>query len=296
MSILCPFCLSESTALPRCPACHAPLPNTQTEGSLKLPGWRTRVQLRQDISGTWLQCEKDAVRGLAFWAPAAAPSRDASAMPGKTWGLAPLEQGLHEGREFRIWPWPEATLPSVAPMDPKAAYALWSELAGAGAFAHYREILPWEIVRLEGKWKVLIGREPASIAGLSAGGGLPPAGSIFAPERLTGNPPTEKSAVFIGAAWFLFLVTGRYPVGMPTPISWKKTNLEVLDVVVFDALRAEPGRRPSAEDFGARLEQAVSGPGMARWVGTGLMWAAGAAFLLAWAGGVLWAISVFELL
>jgi hypothetical protein len=85
-------------------------------------------------------------------------------------------------------------------------------------------------------------------------------------------------------------------VGLPTPISWRKTNLEALDMVVFDALRAEPAGRPSMQDFAARLGEAVSGPGMARWVGTGLMWAAGAAFLVAWAGGVLWAISVFELL
>ena len=287
MSIFCPFCLSESTALPRCPACHSTLPNTQTPGALHLPAWRTRASLRHDATGVWLACEKDAQPGIAWVGPQDVPVREA-VVPEKPWSVLPLEQGVHEGRPFCVWPWPQDTLPAVAPLDAAAGFELWSGLAEQGAFAQYREIFPWELVRIDGTWRILSGRKAVA--------GLPLPGTMFAPERLLATAPTEKSAVFLSAAWFLFIVTGSYPVGLPTPISWKKTNLEKLDVVVFDALRTEPARRPTQEDFTARLAENVVGGGVLRWLGNGLLYAAGAAFLVVWAGGVLWAISVFDLL
>mgnify|MGYP000879946464 CR=1 FL=1 len=54
MSLICPSCLSESTALPRCPACHASLPNTQEPGDWRPPGWTARARLRSDAGGVWL--------------------------------------------------------------------------------------------------------------------------------------------------------------------------------------------------------------------------------------------------
>jgi len=300
MSVFCPFCLSESTALPRCPSCHGALPNTQTPGEISLPGWQTRAQLRHDASGTWLLCGKDTLKGLAWVSD---PGRENAgrenagrensgsgnaAVPEKAWSLSPLEQGRHEGRSYCIWPWPEVTLPAEAPLDPKAGFALWSSLQEVGAFAHYKEVFPWEIARFDGRWSILSGR--------GAVHGLPAPGTIFAPERLLGTAPTEKSAVFVAAAWFLFIVSGSYPIGLPTPISWRKTNLEKLDVVVFEALRAESARRPSLEDFTSRLAENVCGRSVVQWMTSGLLYAAGAAFLVAWAGGVLWAISVFDLL
>lgn len=304
MSIFCPFCLSESTALPRCPACHAALPNTQTHGEFALPGWRTRALLRDDSSGVWLLCEQDTLKGFAWVSPPDQSHENAgrqnagpeiAAVAEKAWSVKPLEQGVHQGHAFAVWPMPEVTLPAVAPLDPKAGHELWSGLQEQGAFAHYREIFPWEIVRMDGKWKILTGRG-ARLGRIPAAAGLPASGTMHAPERLLGTAPTEKSAVFVSAAWFLFIVTGSYPVGLPPPISWKKTNLEKLDVVVFEALRNESSQRPSMEDFTTRLSEDIGGRSVVAWVGTGLLYAAGAAFLVAWAGGVLWAISVFELL
>jgi hypothetical protein len=92
------------------------------------------------------------------------------------------------------------------------------------------------------------------------------------------------------------MVAGAYPVGLPTPVSWRRTNLEAIDVAVFEALRAEPSARPSLEELARGLEEAVSGRSVASWVIDGLLYAAGAAFLIAWSGGALWVVTKFDLL
>ena len=287
MSLICPSCLSESTALPRCPACHASLPNTQEPGDWRPPGWTARARLRSDAGGVWLSCVRGEERGLA-WGSVPGTAGELPLVPEKPWGVRPLAQGFDQDRAWCVWPWPEATLPAVSPMGPKDALEVWNDLHAAGAFAQYRESFPWEVVRVGGGWRVLQGRP--------APGGFPLPGTIFAPERLLSSVGGEKSAVFNAAAWYLFAASGAWPVGLPTPVSWRRLNLERVDVAVFEALRAEPSARPTLEVFAGRIAEAVAGPSVAAWVVNGLLYAAGAAFLIAWAGGALWAVTRFDLL
>ncbi len=287
MSLICPFCLSGSTALPRCPACHASLPNTQETADWCPPGWAPGARLRADAAGSWLVCERGGEKGLA-WVSDPGSAKEPSPVAEKAWGVRPLEQGLHDGRAFCVWPWPETTLPASSPKDAKTALGLWSACREAGAFAHYHEWFPWELVRWQGTWRFLQGRPSPP--------GLPAAGTLHAPERLLSQAPGERSVVFEAAAWFLFMVSGAYPVGLPTPVSWRRTNLEPIDVAVFEALRAEPSARPTLEELARGLEEAVQGRSVVSWVVDGLLYAAGAAFLVAWAGGALWVVTKFDLL
>jgi len=287
MTLICPSCLSESTALPRCPACHASLPNTQESGDWQPPGWTARARLRSDAGGVWLSCVRGEERGLV-WGSSPGAVAELPSVPEKSWGVRPLAQGMDHDRVWCVWPWPAATLPAVSPMGPRDALEAWSDLHGAGAFSQYRELFPWELVRVGGGWRMLQGRPTPA--------GLPLPGTIFAPERLLSPAGGEKSAVFNAAAWYLFATSGAYPVGLPTPVSWRRLNLERVDVAVFEGLRAEPSARPSLEEFSGRLAEAVAGPSVAAWVVNGLLYAAGAAFLLAWAGGALWVVTRFDLL
>lgn len=202
--------------------------------------------------------------------------------------ITPLESGLMEdGRRYCIWEMPERTLAAHARMAPYEGYQIWEKLCDAGILNSGFEMYPFEIVLQQGEFKALVGRSVFSI---------PPSGTVYAPERLMGAPVTEKSRVFMAAAWFLYIISGQYPIGIPTPASWKKKNLDTLDEVLFAALRTEPSRRLSMTTFEKRLQETVVGPSLSRWIFEGMFWILGAALLIAWAAGLFWIVTHFELL
>ena len=55
-------------------------------------------------------------------------------------------------------------------------------------------------------------------------------------------------------------------------------------------------QRQSMADFEKRLRAAVSGPPLAHWVIDGVFWVLGAGLLAAWASGLVWVVTHFDLL
>jgi len=287
MKLICPFCLSRAPEVPRCPVCHAVLPARQTPAPMEVPGCTELVTLHPDASGTWM-AGKHGETEVLVWAGAAKAGEKNPSPAGMPNLVAPLESGqTASGFSYCVWEMPESTLAAHTRQTPAAGYRLWEELQKAGIMDSEAERYPFEIVMHRGQWRALSGRILPE---------FPPAGTLHAPERLTGAPISEKTRVFTAAAWFLYIISGQYPMGIPTPASWKRKNLDALDEVLFNALRTEPSRRPSMAEFKKRLQEAISGPPLTRWVLDGVFWVLGAGLLAAWAGGLIWIATHFHLL
>ncbi len=286
MKIICPFCLTRTAEVPRCPACHAFLPSSLREAKERIPGCTELAQLRRDGAGAWLAGRRGGADVLVWVGPPQGIETLEVSPPENA--VAPLESGkLEDGTPWCIWEMPERTLAAHTRMNPSDGYALWRELYEAGILNSDFEWYPFEIVQVQEKWKALSGR-PVPL--------VPPAGTLHAPERLSGARPSRKSRVFTAAAWFLYIVSGQHPMGIPTPVSWRKINLAPIDEAVFEALRTEPSRRPAEADFVKSLERAAAGPPLAQWLTGGLLWVLGAVVLTLWAAGVVWVVTHFDLL
>ena len=285
MNVICPFCLLDTPVTRRCPACDAVLPQTMKTMEFPFKGGKMADIIREDASGLWMRAGQPDAPVLVWLAPEGVTPGNS---PEREIFLAPDERGVFGKKHFCVWPMPQSTLPREVPMAPREAHHLWEAFPMGGLFGEYMELLPFEWVSDGKEWRILAARPAVPEQ--------PVTGTLFAPERLKGDAPGQESCVFLAAAWFHFMLSGELPVGLVSPPSGRKKNLDHLDVLVLGGLSSSPERRKPLPDFSRELTLAVRGKTPVQWVFSGFLFVLGLVFLVAWVLGVIWAFSVFDLL
>ncbi|MBU1240221.1 hypothetical protein KJ865_10980, partial [Myxococcota bacterium] len=168
--------------------------------------------------------------------------------------IHPIDEGIHEGSAFMVWPWPACTAIAKRGLKPGKAVSVAKSLFDAALERLENggtEPQPWEVVMVNTEWGLLAGWERVDIAHEMAGA------SLAAPERFRGGAPTDSTKVYLHASLIYLLASGRAPMGLLRPPSGNGVNVEPFDLAVAGGLCVRPDQRTRRENFIPELERSL---------------------------------------